>query len=104
VSAHIVRQIHGDGADLRPHQDISQQVGLAWWDEVLGQGCGELEVSTPVVGTDGSGMGCNGVLGCGQAWGVPGRDWAGTIRSVSALTVPVFAQVHILENINPKSN
>lgn len=52
-SAQVVRQVCGDEADLRPRLDISWQVRLARWGEVPGQGCGELEVSTPVAGTDG---------------------------------------------------
>lgn len=55
-SAQVVMQVCGDGADLRPHQDISQQAGLVWWGDVLGQGSGELEISTPVAGTDSPGM------------------------------------------------
>lgn len=52
-SAQVVRQVRGDEADLRLCQYISQRVRLAWWGEVPGQGCGELEVSIPVAGTDG---------------------------------------------------
>lgn len=64
---------------------------------VPGQDCGELDVSTPETGTDGPSWAEMDFLKAG----------AGMVRSVGAvraLTILVFAQVHILEKITPKSN
>lgn len=59
----VIRQVWAHSTD------ISQWFGLAQWGEVSGQGCGELEVSTPVTGTDGPRLGWNEVLDYSQGWG-----------------------------------